>query len=685
MQNKFSYPVIFLLTVALSACSLYFDENDIPEEQLGVGQEAVVKDSVSTVTYEYQPGVRKLTTATLQYLVMAEGDSVLYFMETTPDDLMPQKGVVISSGRSELLPIGVNGRVSDVAVVNGMKRCTVVRLSLDEVFKTLRFEYHGPADWQNAQTIDEHGNVVPQARTTRAEIEKSIDKMNWKFAIRSDGAGVSSAEYIYNNEAKPIDLPESLKGIMGKAKFDAELGAVNEETVHASFDMAKYNVECYIEEETTISAKMSVEKGYSDRKTTLSKNNEGKKLQILDSPVAIDVTYGIDSEIEFDLAAKQTVEAEVKSHRRLGFKYVSKKFSLINENLTTTQDIFKKLDVEGSANTAVKARAKVGLNIAGYAEGTVGGTLKTGLETMLQHSQYGDSLQLNDRNYIRLYLNAGFDTDVKVMLKGAVVYDYKKTLADTTLLSKKWPLFPSLLDMTITPRDITDTKVSFDGQFTVNDGLLARLGAQIKPFLRVYSGDKYTDYSPAEGNNKVLPDKTSVFNFSISNLDKSSTYEVVPGLIYAGNRYIYDRKEFAQPATPSDAGIVLQNYKQLYGDKALDASSAFDHEYICNIDAKLTGGSKFKSWGVTVKMINSKGKTIAANNYDVDKQKTGTYTLRFTLFASSAPPCRLVMQPYAVTQDGEEKRFREYEYVLLNPAPNLLGDAKEADVDFGSS
>ncbi len=677
-----------LLVFCLSACSLYFDEQSLPEEQQGVGQEAHRNDSTTQVDYEYQPGVVKLTTARGAYLVMVEADTVLYFMDSTPEDMQLREGNLVSCGRTEKLPKGVNGRVEQVQRANGMLRCTVTRVPLNEIFKTLKVEMHGKAQWQEADLVDEQGNPVAPAKGTRAnDFNKSLYKMDWKFNIESDSKGKASAKYVHNGKTTDVSIPANLSSLMGKADFNFEVGAQTEETVNVSVDINSPSVKCYIEEKSSIAVKAHVGKDYKkDSLVVLEKYPEGKRLRLLDSPVAIDLIYGVGSALNLDLSSKVTMESGVESHRKLGFEYVNKKFDFINENLTPDQDVFKKLDVTGSSTTSVKALATVGLDIGGYVTGSVKGTVTTGLETALTHAQFGsDTLQLNDKNYVRLFVAAGLDAEAKLKFKGISLPSYTKHLAEKELFSKKWPLFPRLIDLTVSPRDASESKVSYDGQVTVNSGLMAKLGADIRPFLRLYNGDKYADFLPTETSPQtVTGDGSNRFAFAIADRDKDASFEAVPGLIYADRKYLYSRKEFAQPVSAADVGIALMNYTQLYGDKNLTTDNSFAHEYIFNIDAKVLGGAKLASWGIAVKMLNRKGKTIGTKDYDVSKNSSGTYTVRFTLFASADPTCTVRLQPYAKTTDDKELRFCEYEFTLDNPAENRLGEGKDADVTLGA-
>lgn len=678
MKKNLIYGLASLVVLTLSACSLYFDEEVTPEEEQGVGQVAHVADSVKTVDYEYQPGIVKLTSDRLQYLVNVEADTVLFFMDSTPDDRMIRVGDIVTCGRAELLPKGINGRVERVVKANGMQQCTLSRVPLETVFKELKIEIHGDAQWKEAEV------VAPISTRGATDLDKTLYDMNWKFNITTDEGGKTKVEYVYDKKNTSVAIPSAMQQAMGKAGLNASVGAETKEKVNFSLDISKPSIKCYIEENSAITMNTSVKTGYKkDNLVKLEQYPEGKKLRLLDSPVAVDLIYGIGSALNLDVSAQIGMEAAVESKRKIGFEYVNKKFNFINENLTDNQDVFKKLDVTGSTDMSVQAKAIVGVDVAGYLSGTADGTVTTGFLTALHHEQFGgDSLQINDNNYVKLYLNAAVEAKADLKFKGIKLYSYQKTLAENELLAKKWRLFPELIDLTMVPRDITDNKVSYDGQFKVNAGLLAKLGADIRPFLRLYNNDAFTDYDPAEGSEKrVSADGNNVFSFKVTGQDKDVTYDVVPGLVYARNRYLYNRKEFSQPATAADAGVTLQNFSQLYGGKNLSTDNTFNDEYVFDIVAKVSGGDKMDSWGVTVKMLNSKGKTIATKDYPVEGKGSGAHTLRFTLFASAQPPCRVQLVPYAKI-DGETKNYHEYEFLLENPAENKLAGAESPDVSL---
>ncbi len=168
-MKTLAFRITSLLFVAtLASCTLYFDEQAPPQNELGNNTESHVENAVSSLNYEYQTGVMPFTPNILNHLVAVQADTVLFFMDTTPAHPFPHPGQLGSCGVADQRPTGFTGRVEKLVNSAGMWQCTVRRLPLKQIFKKLNIEFHGTPAW----------NPTPQTApmtATRAGDEKDKD------------------------------------------------------------------------------------------------------------------------------------------------------------------------------------------------------------------------------------------------------------------------------------------------------------------------------------------------------------------------------------------------------------------------------------------------------------------------------------------------------------------------------
>lgn len=137
--------LIFII-FGLGSCTLSMEEWAVPEEEKGFDEPETVDFEYGTMTYQYKEGVRSITENVQKYIIRYEyeGDNtIVYFMDNTPKDWLPQTGNLVSAMCTPTLPFGLNHRVTDVKNIGGMYRVECEPATREEVYEDLVFQFDG--------------------------------------------------------------------------------------------------------------------------------------------------------------------------------------------------------------------------------------------------------------------------------------------------------------------------------------------------------------------------------------------------------------------------------------------------------------------------------------------------------------------------------------------------------------
>lgn len=144
--NTFFYGVtLIVISMVLHSCTLVLEDIEIPDdkhyaedlETVGFDEPYTQETEYGNVTFQYNDHTRVLKKAALDYLVEVDGDSVLYFTDNIPSELLMRPGDYVSMGCSRALPIGLCSKVLSVEKMNGMIKMVTSRAPQEEVFKVL--------------------------------------------------------------------------------------------------------------------------------------------------------------------------------------------------------------------------------------------------------------------------------------------------------------------------------------------------------------------------------------------------------------------------------------------------------------------------------------------------------------------------------------------------------------------
>ena len=145
---------IIFTTILFGACTLSMDEYVVSEEEKGVHEAYTVSNELGEVTYKYRENVTPLNGKPQEYIV-SMNDSVIWFMDNLPSQWVPKAGKYIAANCSEIIPIGLCAKATNVTRENGMIKVSYVPATEHEVFEHLEmridFDYimpnlNGPED-----------------------------------------------------------------------------------------------------------------------------------------------------------------------------------------------------------------------------------------------------------------------------------------------------------------------------------------------------------------------------------------------------------------------------------------------------------------------------------------------------------------------------------------------------------
>ena len=132
-----------LLSLLLGSCTLMMEDidNDDAEkvniEEVGFDEPYTLKTEFGDVTFQYGDSTRVLHQEAMNFLVKVEGDSILYFTDNIPKELLIPVGQYVSMGCNEHLRHGLCSRVESLTQQNGMYRMVTSRMPNSKVFKQM--------------------------------------------------------------------------------------------------------------------------------------------------------------------------------------------------------------------------------------------------------------------------------------------------------------------------------------------------------------------------------------------------------------------------------------------------------------------------------------------------------------------------------------------------------------------
>ena len=157
MRKLYYIIILFLSTCLIGGCTLVLDEmeNYVPEEQRGIDEPYTeVIPGVITTTYKYNEGVRPVTTNMKDYIASVEADTIIYFFDNIPSDMLPERGEYLACGCHPKIPEGLNNKVLSVTNINGLYKVVTTRVDIKDVYEMLTYDI-------DASVAPQYGEFYP--------------------------------------------------------------------------------------------------------------------------------------------------------------------------------------------------------------------------------------------------------------------------------------------------------------------------------------------------------------------------------------------------------------------------------------------------------------------------------------------------------------------------------------------
>lgn len=195
-MKKYNIVLSVLAAVSFSACTLYMDEPEDAARILRTGEGYDEEESITLpngegeVTYKYSQKTIPIDDEVEQYIAKVENDTILYFKENTPDDLLPVEGEMMTCSFRDLFPNGFCHKCIQRTEQNGQYRCTFTKCEYSEAFDKLKFEVSSPTEVilpEGAEFISqEEMDSIMNTMEADADDEPAATRGNTRASVRKE-------------------------------------------------------------------------------------------------------------------------------------------------------------------------------------------------------------------------------------------------------------------------------------------------------------------------------------------------------------------------------------------------------------------------------------------------------------------------------------------------------------------
>lgn len=240
MRNKSSYPFLLLQALILllfTGCNLYMDEEDTKQDDFengdGFTAPKTIKDSITTVTYQFNEGTKMLSENYRPYIIRYRTDTLydqteIYLRKDTPANLLPARGNKLSTDLFDIFDGGLIHQVDAVMAEGGQIVVKAHRVTVDDVFKKLdiKSDFYMSMDTTDVDNADatraggrkEYGYKLKPVRKHGAEGTRADDD---SYNEKDFDYTFFEEEFVYPSfslEPKDIDKWEKLEKLSPKTQ-----------------------------------------------------------------------------------------------------------------------------------------------------------------------------------------------------------------------------------------------------------------------------------------------------------------------------------------------------------------------------------------------------------------------------------------------------------------------------------
>ncbi len=525
------------LILAISGCS---DKNDDlnPIIDTGKTDEGVYKTTYESgtgydITYRLNDNVIVIDDSNLDYLLRVEADTILYFSSSTPSEILPTKGEILSCTITDKTPYGLGNEVISLESVNGEYKCVTTTASLDEIFAELSLklqDYELTSDYE-IETNDSEGN---------------------KFYFSFANANNEDSESV----SKPIKTALMSRAIESGVKFKTEIKfnvtptfSLKLDPFHPEDNMVDFKAEFTFSGELGFSGNGKFSK-------PIFELPQIKFPSIAIGPIVLHpyleggVNFIAEAEGDFGVSFSKTVTYRAGYKNGENFHY--------REDNSSDDNIIRNINLDVKGSMGVEAELALGVGIF-IPQASFGGKITA-------DALFSTEFQLNNPNLFKNPPTLGFDINYAFSLFAKVEFDRifkfkgdkqptdnsdKKfnlgvgleiKLPELNLMHIEWPLLPHLEDGSLkVSSNISD--YTYKMRYNLKEGLLSKffyIEAGAKVFLD--DNELYHLISDME----IAHNSTSTHDFNLSNLDPDEYYKACPTLTMFGNTYEHEMIKFPE-------------------------------------------------------------------------------------------------------------------------------------------
>lgn len=502
-------------------------ETPVLEKDNGFNTPVTENSDNYAVTYQFKDEVMVLNDKASEYIVKVVADTILYLDATSPKEMIPVAGDVLSSRIQKQLPYGLGNKVLSVSKEAGMYKCVTTVAALDEIFEDLVLNAAVPITANITDGIyDTDGDFHPVGGDSRITINPNT--LTLKLGKNS------------------LKENEKFKGVYPFGELNIDTYAIIE------MDLKK----------KTHEFSLQVDGGFVAGVEAAFETSKGDvvfpylKVPILSNGFFVAGPVVFRPHVNLEVGYKAGFAGKIKYGftKRFAFNVGLKNGKFFNNNLLPDKDdkIISELqwDAEGYAGLYAELAFGVGFytkNLAVYLAPTLDVLGKASLSMKnLDISQVSPSLGFD----VVLNLNASAELN----LLGKEYWNQQETFLSWPLFENSWPLLPSLVPNSAKViQNKNEKHLTFLAEYDYTGGLLSHF-MDIHPIFRVYDG--LGDVQCYHTDKTLSPDEDPQhFTFKVDGLQYDKDYIGAPGIQLMGG--MFDNKGISFRAAspePEDNG-----------------------------------------------------------------------------------------------------------------------------------
>lgn len=739
MKKITFWSMIIAAVAAFSSCTLYMDEPEVDDSNYGFDEPVTEQTDLYEVTYQFNEGVHYLQQEPVDDYILMRDDSIVYYAESTPSELLPHKGEVIYSGFCEMFPEGFAREVVAMEKENGMYKLLCKKTNFDKVFKDLDLNLNVDIDPDQPDPDDD--NTVESR--SGSDIRETLDdakvyskSVNWSFSL--DVLTFQNLKKIYNrnitdSEARERDASKKKYGISydGNMSFDFDYKVTKNFMMHFNKGERQFYYKMTDKTEKNFSLNGNASLAFRIKLSDVEGLDKvfGQRLKLLEvmaGPVPI-MVY-VKPDVEFSAGAKGSIYATF-SHTSTsvsGFYYNSDSDkgaldSPKDDKPWTMKETDGSVGIQAGLYADLNINCEIGLSVA---EGLIDGYVKPylDLEAGLNfdiNNKIGDMSKPNNTYFganCKAGINVGLAVNVPVIDAEVFRIDIETPL-QATLFDSRYNLYPSIKGINVIEDKVSSaytpgypffncTVVYQEGWMDIENPRVMVYTVPEDPNQKQQLVSTYYPSSSTKNNPLNKFEVTQQYVLAASQMEMLSGKGIKKGEPYEA-RFVVTRdgKDYQigeQYFSTRTARMQLSSYRQIYGGPylptgavAVDVKHQGQHAYTFRVECLLHAASKMYNAGYHLEVKDNTGAGVLSGdyplfgNYPINKNgkpvkweniSDGTRTMQVTLYTNEPGTFQMQIYPivFLLKEDGSYSR-KEY------PERGVSWVLLDSDVDNRSS